>query len=232
MKRLFVSIIATLACIAALAQSAIGVEVHNIVEQGERFNLVFVIEGENEPSEFNWNAGDDFTVVWGPQKGTSRSMQIINGKTTRSSQTSFTYILQAKSAGTFTIQPATAKVKGNTISSKPVSVQVVSGGSQASQQQGSQAQAGDSQQQASSTAEQDIFLRLTLSRSSVVVGEPVIATLKIYKAPQANLVGFENARFPSFKGFWNQEDIPANIEFRREQLKGKMYESAVLRKWM
>ena len=146
MKRLFVSIIATLACIAALAQSAIGVEVHNIVEQGERFNLVFVIEGENEPSEFNWNAGDDFTVVWGPQKGTSRSMQIINGKTTRSSQTSFTYILQAKSAGTFTIQPATAKVKGNTISSKPVSVQVVSGGSQASQQQGSQAQAVKSRQ--------------------------------------------------------------------------------------
>ena len=232
MKRLFVSIIATLACIAALAQSAIGVEVHNIVEQGERFNLVFVIEGENEPSEFNWEAGNDFTVVWGPQKGTSRSMQIINGKTTRSSQTSFTYILQARNTGTFTIQPATAKVKGNTISSKPVSVQVVSGGSQSSQQPGSQAQSGNSQQQSSSAAEQDIFMRLNMSRSSVVVGEPVIATLKIYKAPQANLVGFENARFPSFKGFWNQEDIPANIEFQREQLNGKMYESAVLRKWM
>ena len=106
MKRLFVSIVAALAGLAAMAQTSIGVEVHNIVEVGERFNLVFVVEGEQEPSDFTWEAGEDFTVVWGPQKGTSRSVQIINGKTTRSSQTSYTYILQARKAGNFTIQPA------------------------------------------------------------------------------------------------------------------------------
>ncbi|MCR4844787.1 MAG: BatD family protein, partial [Bacteroidales bacterium] len=127
MKRLFVSIVAALAGIAALAQSTIQVEVHNIVELQERFNVVFVVEGEHAPSEFTWDAGEDFNVVWGPQRGTSTSVQIINGKTTRSSQTSYTYILQAKTTGTFTIQPATAKVKGEVISSKPVSVQVVSG---------------------------------------------------------------------------------------------------------
>ncbi len=233
MKRLFVSIVAALAGLAAMAQTSIGVEVHNIVEVGERFNLVFVVEGEQEPSDFTWEAGEDFTVVWGPQKGTSRSVQIINGKTTRSSQTSYTYILQARKAGNFTIQPASAKVKGNTIHSKPVTIQVVSGAQQGQQAgQGAQGQPQSStQEETGSSAQQDIFMRLTLSRSSVVVGEPVTATLKIYQ--RANLVGFENARFPAFKGFWSQEvDTPSNIEFQREQLNGTMYDSAVLRKWV
>ena len=233
MKRLFVSIVAALAGLAAMAQTSIGVEVHNIVEVGERFNVVFVVEGEQEPSDFTWEAGEDFTVVWGPQKGTSRSVQIINGKTTRSSQTSYTYILQARKAGNFTIQPASAKVKGNTIHSKPVTIQVVSGAQQGQQAgQGAQGQSQSStQEETGSSAQQDIFMRLTLSRSSVVVGEPVTATLKIYQ--RANLVGFENARFPAFKGFWSQEvDTPSNIEFQREQLNGTMYDSAVLRKWV
>ncbi|MBQ7709198.1 MAG: BatD family protein [Bacteroidales bacterium] len=231
MKRLFVSIIASLAGLAAWAQSTISVEVHNIVEVDERFNVVFVVEGEHSPSEFNWDAGSDFTVVWGPQKGSSTSIQMINGKTTRSSQTSYTYILQAKNTGTFTIQPATAKVKGNTITSKPVSIQVVSGNSGGNAASASQAKPQGQDAGQATSAESDIFMRLTLSRSSVVVGEPVTATLKIYH--RANLVGFENARFPSFKGFWSQEvETPSNIEFQREQVNGTMYNSAVLRKWV
>ena len=233
MKRLFVSIVASLIGLAMWAQSTIRVEVHNIVELDERFNVVFVVEGEHSPSEFNWDAGNDFTVVWGPQKGTSTSIQMINGKTTRSSQTSYTYILQARSTGTFTIRPASAKVKGNVIESKPVSIQVVSGGGSnntQSQQSGSDSQASQPSQ-STGLADLDIFMKLTLSRSSVVVGEPVTATLKIYH--RANLVGFENAHFPSFNSFWSQEvETPSNIEFQREQVNGSMYNSAVLRKWV
>ena len=215
------------------AQSAIRVEVHNIVELSERFNVVFVVEGEHAPSDFEWSAGDDFSIVWGPQKGSSTSIQIVNGKTTRNSQTSYTYILQAKKTGTFTLPPASAKVRGNAIQSKAVSVQVVDNGSRPSQG----ASADDTQQEGEANARQqrseepDIFMRLSLSRSSVVVGEPVTATLKIYH--RTNLVGFENAKFPSFNGFWSQEvESPSNIEFQREQVDGKMYNAAVLRRWV
>ena len=211
------------------AQSTIRVEVHNIVELSERFNVVFVVEGEHAPSDFEWNAGEDFTTVWGPQKGSSTSIQMVNGKTTRSSQTSYTYILQARKTGTFTLPAATAKVKGNTIQSKAVSIQVVDNGSRSSAQGSQDADASSAQSQRSSEA--DVFMRLTLSRSSVVVGEPVTATLKIYH--RTNLVGFENARFPSFNGFWSQEvESPSNIEFQREQVDGKMYNAAVLRRWV
>ena len=235
MKKLFAILIGLMGSIAVWAQSSIRVEVHNIVELSERFNLVFIIEGEREPSDFQWDASQDFTVVWGPQKGTSRSVQMINGKTTRSSQTSYTYILQAKKTGSFTLPAATAKVKGEELVSKAVTIQVVDDGTSAGNS-GTAAQSSGSQQggasaQTATAGNADIFMRLSLSRTSVVVGEPVTATLKIYH--RANLVGFENARFPSFNGFWSQEvESPANIEFQREQVDGTMYNSAVLRRWV
>ena len=234
MKKLFAILIALLGSVAVWAQSSIRVEVHNIVELSERFNLVFIVDGEREPSDFQWNASDDFTVVWGPQKGTSRSVQMINGKTTRSSQTSYTYILQARKTGTFTIPAATAKVKGEELQSKPVTIQVVDDGNSsgaAAQSSGNSQGSQTTSAQTASANSSDIFMRFTLSRNSVVVGEPVTATLKIYQ--RTNLVGFENARFPSFNGFWSQEvESPSNVEFQREQVDGTMYNSAVLRRWV
>lgn len=233
MKRIVSIIAAALAVISAWAQPSIRVEVHNIVELQERFNVGFVVEGENSPSSFEWEAGDDFTVVWGPQKGSSTSIQIINGKTTRSSQTTYTYILQAKKTGTFTLPPATARIKGAEIQSKAVQIQVVGSGASSGAQSSGQTsgQAGRDNSQHASRGESDIFMRLSLSRNSVVVGEPVTATLKIYH--RANLAGFENAKFPSFKGFWSQEvEAPQNIDFQREQVDGVMYNSAVLRRWV
>ena len=232
MKRLLSILALALVALSAWAQSSIRVDVHNIVELSERFNLVFVVEGENTPSSFDWAPGDDFTLVWGPQKGSSTSISIVNGKTTRSTQVSYTYILQAKKTGSFTIGPATAKVKGKEISSAPVTVKVADNGAKGSSQP--QAQSGSqnsSQAQASSTQDADIFMRLTLSRSSVVVGEPVTATLKIYH--RANLVGFENAKFPSFKGFWSSEvEAPQNVDFKREEVNGTVYNAALLRRWV
>jgi tetratricopeptide (TPR) repeat protein len=229
MKRLFAVIAALLVALGTWAQS-IKVEVHNIVELGERFNLVFVVEGEDSPSDFNWECSNDFNVVWGPQKGSSTSIQIINGKTSRSSQTSFTYILQAKAAGTFTLPPATVTVKGTQMTSRSATVQVVNPGGGSQTQAQSSSDSGTPQASAQNTAS-DLFMRLILSRTSVVVGEPVTATLKIYN--RANLAGFENAKFPTFKGFWSQEvEAPSNINFQREQVDGVMYNSAVLRRWV
>ncbi len=234
MKRLFSILLCAFVAVSAMAQTSIRTEVHNIVELSERFNLVFIIEGENSPSGFNWEPGDDFTLVWGPQKGSSTSISMVNGKTTRSSQVSYTYILQAKKTGSFTINPATAKVKGKEISSNPVTIKVVDNGSkQQSQPQASQGSGSSShsQAQSSSASEADIFMRLTLSRSSVVVGEPVTATLKIYH--RANLVGFENAKFPTFKGFWSSEaEAPQNLDFKREEVNGTIYNAALIRRWV
>ena len=236
MKRWIAAFVAILTVISGWAQSTIRVEVHNIVEVGERFNVVFIVDGEHAPSEFSWAPSDDFTLVWGPQKGTSTSMSMVNGKTTRSSQTSYTYILQAKKTGTYTLAPAKATVKGDQISSKAVQINVVEGGSgnQSQSQQGGSSQGQAQQQGSRSNASADtgeLFMRLYLSKHDAMVGEPITATLKIYQ--RANLSGFEDAKFPKFNGFWSQEvETPQSIEFQREQVGDKMYNAAVLRRWV
>ena len=218
---------------ALWAQTSIRVDVQNIVAQDEQFNITFIIEGESRPSDFTWSPGDDFQLVWGPQSGSSTSISIVNGKRTRSSQYTYTYILAPKAVGKFSLPAATATVGGSVISSRPASVEVVSGGASSSSR-GSQSQAQgnpQSRQQTGTIADEDLFMRLTLSRNNVVIGEPVTATLKLYQ--RVDLAGFEDAKFPTFNGFWSQEvEAPTNINFSREVVGGEIYNSAVLRRWV
>jgi len=232
MKRI-ISILASLAlALPALAQE-LKMEAPNLVAADEQFNVTFKYDGDKAPTDFQWSPGSDFKLVWGPQKGSSTSISIINGKTTRTSTTTYTYVLMPKSTGTFTLAPASATVKGNTVTSGSRTIQVVSGGQQTASSPSSgsgQAQGGRSQESAGSISSEDIYMRLILSRTSAVVGEGITATLKLYQ--RVNIAGFEDARFPAFTGFWSQElQAPTNIEFKRENVGGEIFNTAVLRSW-
>ena len=229
MKRLFITVIAGLAALIASAQDVIRVEAPNVVAADEQFNVTFIIEGENSPSGFTWDSGSDFQVLWGPQSGRSMSTQIINGKRTTSSQTTYTYVLRPTGTGKFNIPTATAKVKGKEIRSESKTIEVAAAGAASSRPQTQQGSASRSQQ--TGVADEDIFMTLELSRTNVVVGEPITATLKLYQ--RVNVAGFENVSFPDFNGFWSQEiEAPTNIEFSREVYEGQIYNSALLRKFI
>lgn len=230
-KRAVLTVFLALFCAFAYAQAGITVQAPNLVAADEQFNVTFVIEGEHSVSSFNWNPGEDFKVVWGPQKGSSTSISIINGKRSTSVQTSYTYILMPVRAGSFRLPAATATVKGDEIVSRQISIEVVSDGN-AAQQPHPQQQEGQqsAEPRTGSVAKEDIFLKLTLSKTSVVLGEPVSASLKLYQ--RVGVSGFEDARFPSFDGFWSQETYsPSNIEFQRENVGDRIYNTAVLRGW-
>ena len=241
-KFLYTAALLLFAATVTFAQNSIKVQAPNVVGMEEQFNVTFVVAGQENPSNFTWSPGEDFQLVWGPQRGTSTSVQIINGKKTSSHQTTYTYILMPKSTGTFQIPAATASVGDNQISSAPFSIQVVTDAS-SSQGSGSQSSSGSSSSGSNSSsgkssssfsgeiASGDLFLRLSLSRSEVVIGEPLTATLKLYQ--RVNIAGFENAKFPSFNGFWSQETYaPTNIEFKRESFDDKIYSTAVLRTYV
>lgn len=246
MKRVFhiftVALLSLVISQLTYAQGSIKVEAPNVVGADERFNVTFIIEGEKSPSDFSWSQGDDFQLVWGPQKGTSTSIQIINGKRSSSHQTTYTYILLPKATGTFQIPAASATVSGEKIYSQQFSIQVVTDGSSASSGQGGGSssqggsqgggQGGSSQKAASGEIpSDDLFLRLSLSRSEVVIGESLTATLKLYQ--RVNIAGFESPKFPTFNGFWSQETYsPTNIEFKRESFDDKIYNTAVLRSYV
>lgn len=233
MRKLFVSVLLAFSAVFLHAQTSIQVQTHNVVALDEQFNVTFVIEG-SKPSSFSWEPGEDFVLVWGPQQGRSTSVQIVNGKRTESSQTTYSYILKPVKAGKFSLARASAKVKGNEIYSQEQTIEVVAQGTSSSAQpassgQGQTAQPRPSQQGVIS--DNDIFMNVSLSRSNVVLGEPITATVKLYQ--RVNISGFESASFPSFNGFWSQEiETPTNIEFSRETYDGQIYNAATLRKFV
>ena len=239
MRRLAIVLAASVLLAAqAFGQTSIGVSVQNLVAADEQFNITFTIEGEHKPSAFEWEPTDDFQLVWGPQKGTSTSVTFINGKKTQTSQTTYTYVLMPRATGTFQLPAASAIVKGERINSRSVTIQVVSNGAQAgsgSSQGNSQGSAGQSQNgggaaQTGQVSGDDIFMRLYVGKTKAVVGETINATLKLYH--RVNIAGFEDAKFPTFNGFWSQEvQAPSNIEFHRENVGDRIYDAAVLRSW-
>ena len=235
MKRLVILLAAALCALAASAQTSIKVQAPNLVGVNEQFNVTFIISGDNAPSDFQWEPGNDFQLVWGPQKGTSTSVSIINGQRTRTSQTTYTYILLPKNTGRFQLAAAEATVKGERYTSSRPTVEVVTDGAAAAQQgQGGGSQARQGQQggsaQTGTVSADDMFMRLTFSKRDVMVGETVTATLKLYQ--RVNIAGFEDAKFPTFNGFWSQEvQAPSQIEFHRENVGDKIYNAAVLRSW-
>lgn len=232
MKKIYAILAWTFACLGCFAQTTLKVNAPELVAVDEQFNLTFIIEGDDAPSAFEWSASDDFQLVWGPQKGSSTSISIINGKRTKSSQTTYTYVLMPRRTGSFQLPAATATIKGSSVVSKRVSIQVVGNGSSAQQQQPQQSAQSQapSRSQAASADGEDLFMRLSFSKTRVVVGETITATLKLYQ--RVNIAGFEDAKFPTFNGFWSQEmQAPTNIEFRRENVGDLIYNSAVLRSW-
>ena len=235
MRRLTAYLAALLYTLSAFAQTSIKVQAPNLVGLNEQFNVTFIISGEHAPSDFKWDPGSDFQLVWGPQKGTSTSVNIINGKTTRTSQVTYTYVLLPKNTGRFQLAAAEATVRGDRLTSSRPTVEVVSDGAAAQGQQGQGGQGGSSQgsqgsAQTGTVSADDMFLRLTFSKRSVMVGETISATLKLYQ--RVNIAGFEDAKFPTFNGFWSQEvQAPTNIEFHRENVGDKIYNAAVLRSW-
>lgn len=236
MKQWMTAIALALVCALASAQT-VRVKAPAVVAADEQFTVSFTIDGEKAPKEFEWNPGNDFQLVWGPQKGTSSSIQIINGKTTRSSQTTYTYVLLPRATGRFTLAPAVANFgKDKDVASQSVTIEVVSNGANSQAGQSSSAASGSAAaaSQAAATGsipDKDIFLRFALSKTDVVLGEPITATLKLYQ--RVNVAGFENVKLPTFNGFWSQEvQAPTNIEFHRENVDDKIYNAALIRSYV
>ena len=238
MRKLFLSAFFVLSTFVMLAQTSIQVQTHKVVAEDEKFNVTFVIDGKVDVSDFSWEPGADFQLLWGPQRGQSSSIQIINGKTTKSSQTSFSYILRPTKAGRFTLPRARAQVDGKEIVSKAETIEVVGANrsSQPAQPDNSAQQSGQqlsqpAQSQPNRNSGSDLFLAINVNKTNVVVGEPITATISIYT--RADIAGFESAQFPDFNGFWSQEQAsPTNIEFSRATYNGQIYNAALLKKYI
>ena len=205
-------------------------EAPEAVAVGDQFRLSFTLNESG--SDLQLPDLSNFDLLMGPSTSQSSSFQMINGKTTQSTSFSYIFVLRAKKEGKFTIRPASIKVDGKTYESNSLDIQVVKG--QPQQQQSSAAQQGSQAQEATPTgniSKENLFVRLSLDKSSVSKGEQIRATVKLYISQNVPLNGFDELKLPSYEGFWTKEiDVPQQVNFTREVYNGKIYQVGILKK--
>ncbi|TDO00069.1 BatD family protein [Sunxiuqinia elliptica] len=198
----------------------------NVVTVGEQFRLSFTLNERG--SDLQMPEIPNFDILMGPSTSQSSSIQIINGKTTQTVSFSYIFILRAKEEGTFTIRPASIKVDGKIYESNELKIQVVKGQKPATSQGGQQEQAAAA---SGSINKEDLFVKVELDKRRVFKGEQILATVKIYVAPNVPITSFNDVKLPSYAGFWTQEiDIPNQISFTREVYNNKIYQVGILKK--
>lgn len=199
----------------------------NAVEVGQQFRLTFSL---NERGS-NLKIPDlgNFDVLMGPSTSQSTSFEMINGHTTQSVTFSYTYILRAKTEGSFEIRPGSIEAGGKVIESNSLKIQVVKG--QPKQQQQAQTDGAGQEAASANLGKDDLFVRVVLNKSNVYKGEQIIATVKLYAQPSLPIQGFEEINLPTYEGFYTQDiDMPQQINFEREVYNDKIYKVGTLKK--
>ncbi len=200
----------------------------NVVNQGERFRLTYTMN--SQPSGFKLPSMNNFNVVEGPHVSTNSQVQIINGQVSRNNTVTYTYFLTAKNTGRLTIPPASASFKGKTRKSNQVQIKVVKGTGGPASSAGSGT--SDNQKEQGQTMKGNLFVRVLISDRDIYMGEPTVATVKIYVKPgNVNLSGISDYQMPDFKGFYQQEiETPEIRNLTRENVDGEVYGTGVLQK--
>ncbi len=203
-----------------------------LVAAGEAFRVEFKLNAKPDEDTFEAPSFEGFDVVAGPSVYRGSSVQYVNGSVTQTYEYTFTYVLLPKQTGNFTIDSAEVMVDDQTYRTRPVPVEVMQekNNSQPSSAEGKGKESAQSSTPQGQVGADDLLLRVTLSRSTVYKGEPVLAAIKLYR--RITVVGLNDAKFPAFNGFWAQELDTENYPQQRETINGKIYETSVLREYL
>ncbi|OJU50547.1 MAG: hypothetical protein BGN96_00225, partial [Bacteroidales bacterium 45-6] len=159
---------------------------------------------------------------------------VINGKSSSESSITYTYILQAKSEGTYSLPAASIKVNGKAYSSNSPRVTVVppDKNSQARQQQQQGIQRPQAVASSSSPGRispNDAFIRAIISKTKVHEQEAFLVTFRFYTRLGVQDIG--QVQFPEFEGFMVEEvNIPQNQQLKVESYNGQNYYAVDLKK--
>jgi len=197
---------------------------------GQQFQLTFTINAEGT----NFMAPEivNFDVLNGPMVSSGQNIMNINGKLEYSSSMSFTFILEAIKAGTFTIPQALISVKGKRYMSNTTTITVLNQNQRPAQQNPNNNQSqGKAQVQGKDDIGNDVFLKAVVDKNNPYQGELITVTFKLY-TPTNRLQIDAPEKIPSYPGFWAQDLLKDATQYPQytETVNGKRYIVAELRK--
>lgn len=207
---------------SAFSQTFTATTANSTVGSNDQFQVSFTFSGQNVNGVKNFTAPDfkSFMILSGPNQSTS--MQFINGAV--SGSVSYSFYLQPRNIGKFTIASASIEYDGKTYKTEPLAINVVKGSPKPA--------AGG--QQAPSLNQSDIgdnvFILATVDKRRVYLGEQVTVTYRLYTRLSIGSQ-MQVAKLPSYEGFWAEEvNEPNAVSFSTEMYNGKEYKVGTLKK--
>ena len=230
MKRLIFFICYSIFIITnGVAQVRVTLQAPSQVEEGQRIRVSYVV---NTQDVDDIQVGDfpGFELLYGPSTSSSSSFSIVNGKTTHTSQMTFTYTLLARKAGNYKLPAAVVKSGGQTYRSNQASIQILQGdGSGASDGSGQSNGSAATRQRLQNAGERitsnDLYITVTASKKRLYEQEAVLLTYKLY-----TLVSIDqcSGKMPDLDGFHTQEiALPQQKTLKYERVNGRNYGTVV-----
>lgn len=223
MRKILVYIILFLSITVTVIAQELSASVNETtVADNERFQVTFTFSGKsiNNLSKFSPPSFENFLILSGPNQSTS--IQIINGA--QSAQLSYTFVVQPKSLGNFTIGSASIMQDGNTYKSEPIKISVVKGQNKPKQQQNNDSQISDSE------ISKNLYIRANVDKTRAFKGEQITIVYKLYtRLSIASQMGVN--KLPQYQNFWAEElETSNNINFSTEVINGKQFRVGVLKR--
>jgi hypothetical protein len=227
MKRWYIYLLMLLLPVKSGAQDIfVKSEYPKVVTTGESFMVTWTINSGG--GEISVPPFTGFNLLGGPQTSYSSNQQWVNGKFSQETSYSFVYYIQAKSEGKFVIAPATIRVKNKMYKSDSLYIEVVKDPAAVQPQQ----IAGQNNQAAadSRATGSDLFIRLIVNRSEVFLGEPIVASVKLFT--KIDLGGLNEVKYPAFNGFLKENLETPQATLQRENVNGTIYGAAVVQQFL
>lgn len=214
------------------ASVSFRVEAPSQVIEGNKFSITYVLENSPEyPQNIEIKEIPNCRFLFGPAIMQSSSDITTNGKRRHSSSVRYTYTYRAEKQGTVKISAANAIVGGKTLSTRPVSLDILPPDRSATNTSGNRTQSVqvydiDTQTADKPIGHNDVFVRIVLSKPSAYVQEGVLCSIKLYSKYQISK--FLTNVQPSYNGFMAQE-VPVQLQGKFENVNGENYYSYVVK---
>lgn len=208
-----------MAVIVAAAQRLVA-DAPAEVAVGEQFRLTYTVNTQNVNGFRVGTIPAELEVLMGPSTSSQSSFQMVNGHTSSSSLITYTYIICANKAGTYSIPAAHISVGGKTIASNQLRIKVSGTSRQGAQGQQGQGEGG-LRPAGSRISGSDLFIKVSANKRRVHEQEPILLTYKVYTLVDLTSL---KGNMPDLKGFHTQEvQLPQQKSYKIETVNGRPY---------
>lgn len=230
-QRFAILFLALLSSVAGFSQTSFKVVPPGNVIAGRNFSLTFrLTNGQTNAPKPPELQGCD--LLYGPSVSTMSSSQYINGQMSSTTSVDYTYMYRATTPGKVTVPEVTVNSGGKDYTSKSATFEILPPDKPVQQQGGQQSAppvsaVDPSTHRPGAVSPNDLFVRVSFSKTHALEQEAVMATIKVYT--KYSITSFLVTQQPLFDGFLSEE-LPVNLEVNLENYNGQNYNTAVLKR--